>query len=599
MTAEQKALYRDVYHADRRQWQERLNQASGDVERLELQESAFSDKSAWGLGSAQCNVHPKVIQQAFRQGCKLPAYSDVFNDSEFFKTESLGTELLGGDVVLDGCQWSGRNVCRQSPDIAAIDRVVRILYKTTAQLGAATCRSCDTLLMLVGSGLKGPADGCARRRLFALVSDASFNPGFQDYTLCDVLGGHCVTGDSLEYPFEVRVASESNTLQVPNTRERARCFKHRTSDELAEIASGLAHEWRVAQLSYAMVSSMVMKVTGEVEPEEDPVASSSATDRQLRAATMVSAMSDPFSGPPPKRPSGRGRGRGGRGSCRSSSSRGAEAAEAAEAADDDDAPEEGSDADVASDAALPAHLHHLDADLLGIAAEVLLTETGNLLSDEPMDGGEAPSWASEDARAMAPQPPEAMGCSRSSSSSSSSGAPVPLAPAAAPPQEAIAVVGDVLDEVSQCSGIIAAEPAEPSASACASAVDAQKPESKSAVSGGGGCIVAPSASSSCSAEVAAKPHVGDPVPGGPEGWTMTTAGYCFDEANRYRCRLTTWSNGKSVSVYASGKKLPAFQRRLVTNGELLHWAKSDFSVAQKPVAKAKPKPKPAASPSAT
>ena len=95
MTAEQKALYRDVYHADRRQWQERLNQASGDVERLELQESAFSDKSAWGLGSAQCNVHPKVIQQAFRQGCKLPAYSDVFNDSEFFKTESLGTELLG------------------------------------------------------------------------------------------------------------------------------------------------------------------------------------------------------------------------------------------------------------------------------------------------------------------------------------------------------------------------------------------------------------------------------------------------------------------------------------------------------------------------
>ena len=77
-------------------------------------------------------MHPKVIQQAFRQGCNLLAYSDVFNDSEFFKTESLGTELLGGGVVLDGCQWSGRNVCRQSPDIAAIDRVVRILYKTTA-----------------------------------------------------------------------------------------------------------------------------------------------------------------------------------------------------------------------------------------------------------------------------------------------------------------------------------------------------------------------------------------------------------------------------------------------------------------------------------
>lgn len=260
MPGDQKELYLAIMR-DKREARaaQDAEQHSGAV-RPQVAASTFSTKSAWGMGSKACLIHPAVVQQAFAQGDRLPSNAELYNSNEYFVDEPLSGDLLGDGIELEGCPLLGRNVCRRHPDIQSIDVVARMLARLARSVGAAAASSNDILIMLEGAELK-PGVAGNRCRMFCLLSEAAFSPASEIFTICEICSHGDFSADELLFPFEVRVGLEACRLPLPGALP-AMCIKHRTSDEVALAAVGSASRWRAVALEYQIVSTMVMSVSG-------------------------------------------------------------------------------------------------------------------------------------------------------------------------------------------------------------------------------------------------------------------------------------------------------------------------------------------------
>lgn len=224
MDAGQKGLYLDLYRERRKERAQQLGQAAASRRADSIASSSFSCTSSWGVGSRHCAVHPVMIQQAFQQGQRLPSYSEVYNPDEFYIKDGLDGELLGADIGLDGCPVQRRNVCRDQSDIQAVDRLARILNAMARKVGAVAAASSDLLLMFEGSGLKAEGAPSGRARFFGLLSEASYNPLGQTFTMCEVLGSTTFAAWTWSSPSILRSPPKSAGCRCPAWRRH--CASH-------------------------------------------------------------------------------------------------------------------------------------------------------------------------------------------------------------------------------------------------------------------------------------------------------------------------------------------------------------------------------------
>lgn len=161
-------------------------------------DEAFSHSSSWGMGTANCAVHPHMVQVAFRDGQRLPTYEQVFDPTAFLVSDKYPDDgLLGWAMELDGCPCLATTICQRAPDFAGIRRVTQSLHALAQHLGPAATRSCDVLVMLEGSDVLVPVGGQTKCRLFGLLSDGNFSPVFLTFTVCEVLEDHEIARDDL------------------------------------------------------------------------------------------------------------------------------------------------------------------------------------------------------------------------------------------------------------------------------------------------------------------------------------------------------------------------------------------------------------------
>eukprot|EP00972_Heterocapsa_arctica_P100796 14859781-Heterocapsa_arctica.AAC.1 len=162
----------------------------------------------WNGGSREASLHPQHVQAAFEAGSRLPTLAEVYNPAEFRIDEALGwSDMLGDDIVIEGCPHRGRNVCENHPERAALTQITSCMTRMTQALGADFAKSCDALFLFESDSSGEEAD---KHRVFALLTMPNYNPLFQDFTLCHVSDlGMNMSAAEVAYPFHVDLASEA------------------------------------------------------------------------------------------------------------------------------------------------------------------------------------------------------------------------------------------------------------------------------------------------------------------------------------------------------------------------------------------------------
>jgi len=142
----------------------------------------------------------------------------VYDTAEFQIDEALGwPEMLGDDIVIEGCPHRGRNVCENRPDRAALTQITSAMTRMTQALGADFAKSCDALFLFESDS---SGEGADKHRVFALLTLPNYRPLFQDFTMCHVVDlGVNTSAAEVTYPFHVDLSSEATGLS-----DCARCF---------------------------------------------------------------------------------------------------------------------------------------------------------------------------------------------------------------------------------------------------------------------------------------------------------------------------------------------------------------------------------------
>lgn len=568
----------------------------------EASADAFSQSSAWGMGTARCTVHPAMVQSAFRDGQRLPTYEEVFDKRQFLVPEPvLAEELRGEHIQLEGCPCLGTTVCRQAPRITEITELGSMLSRLMQTLGAPASRSCDVLVMLEGCEVRDPTGAQTRSRLFGLLCDGNFNPLAQVFTMCEVLGNHEVGMDDLAFPFDVRLAQEHCRLRIP-TEAPQMCLHHVAGDEFAQMAVSLAVHWKIFTLDYTMVSIMVMRITGAKEFDPNPADARvpASLKADLKAAADINAMGMPGTETyRPPRAGGKGarssRGGSGPGRPRGRGAGASQRADVGAASSSRDGP-----APPAPIAESHAALEHLfdpeddifgddlygpvppqcDGELVALADGLLMgaVDCGDLMDDEPRaDDGEAPLEVQVE--------PSRVSSAGASAASSSSSAP-PAVTIIGGSDEVADVLETMVDELVTATGITAAEGAdEGSALVGADNLDGDivSPKASAAVMPAAAAASVGNVASSSSSQalpLATPAPLGEPIAGAPDGWVMQAGGYVFDTERRLRCRITGW--GPNVAIRIPGGASKAVKRSDVTDGELVNWMLAGFAEHLRP-----------------
>lgn len=560
MSADDKQIYTNMFRG-RLQERKRLAEevaAAGGPER-ESTSFELDLRSHWGLGSRACSVSPCVVKKFFDAGGKMPPKSEVYDESEY-----RVAEMPGGRVLEPQCQHiipcgaRGRNMCRMGPNTALIDEIIGGFNRFVRKLGKVRAKGGDVLICCEAQRPR-MADAGPKPRYFLFLSNASFNPMFQDFTWCKVADGSSTDADTETppYPIDLQVDIGRSRLLVPGMEDQE-CLRHCTSDELAAEMARVGEMWSVGQVDYTDISALVVRAIGPIPEMWTPCHTRGAADSAnsgqnrellsaLRAFDMMQRLDEP------RRQSGRHR------------------------------PER------ATAARRPPASSRLVQDPSPPAEALQLEEEGHAAGSLGPQGDKA-DWESED-----DDPSEAM-------VGVVGGLEIPLlefglreAPDASQLHRGVGeddndlVVADPSDPAEECSdevrqltddaaqliftegGLMARTPEEPVAdpsSAAGAVVDASAhgprtgPEEKNPTAPalqpqGGGEIVA----------------------GAPAGWAMTKDGYVFDEHHRRIGRITKWRTSISAKCYLhSGKCSMAKPQKSTSEGTLMRWLKMGVDI---------------------
>lgn len=529
-------------------------------------------KSHWSCGAERSVIAPEVIQQAFANGAKLPTNAELFNHSEFAIRDPEPGPVYGHGLVLESCGTLGRNLCRLHPRHAEASVAHDSLKMLADRLGPSAANSCDALVMFE-SIAPGSDDGPPRRRHWALLCHASYQPKFSDWVWCSPAEGVAVHKSDLPLPLEVCLASAP--VRIAGVGEQHELgFQHVSSDDLCLALVEEAPRWRMRICVYELLAPLRMKITG-LDPNPDldfefgPARrtaqrqkASSATASALADVALLNNLGDPMdfsnrSSGSVVRKQQRERRAG-----HSSAPRVARAEQPViqeaqpqpqPAIEDIFGGLSGDEGDSAQSVIVGLPGLAVDAELAELSAGLLIP---------------AVEEAHPDLDADLPGEDDQLGEPFATSASATASASRPQADAIDPDQvgRALDSMADVLDAASMLAAVAPAELGHADAgSASASSTSAAPVAANVPLVG-----LAPPTP----AQPLAPPALGPPIEGGPPGWTMSPAGYIFDEAGRHRGRITSW--GKPVATNVSVKCAlhgcsKAKARSRVSDGQLAQW----------------------------
>lgn len=398
---------------------------------------------------------------------------------------------------------------------------------------------------------------------FALLTIPSYNPKFQDFTMCEGCGDGRL---ALPFPLDIRLACGANPLWLPGVPV-AGAFQLISSDGIAKRMAVTAHEWSIGIVDYSMLSPTVMRVTGaradsrlrmvvgaggagkrKADPEE-------ALHKELHAALMLESLPDPLAAKPQRRFAAQG----GRGRSKRVASESAGAPSGSTRG-----PTETPPAPLEEDAARSGGIDE-DDEWHDHAAPILVGDgrmDGALISLGALESMIEESDEGTFAERAPPQAEDATDDAGQAGATSSSSACASSAAGGVPDADVVGVVGEVLAGVCAAAGIQekADEAHSLSSSASVAALAAAMPSEPAA---------AP----------VADPVVGAPLPGGPPGWTKTGLGYTFDPDRRMSGRITSWKNNCSMSCRLHKMCSLALRRHEAMDAELMRWLAAGKSVA--------------------
>lgn len=502
------------------------------------------------------------------------------NTTEFTIERPDHDALAGEGLVIDACPHMGRNICQHHHNFAKTSVLQASLNLLCDRLGKAFANTGDVLLIFGGTGMTGPP-GAQVIRKFALLSGISWSPKFQTFTMCNPIGSRAlVDREELALPLHLTLGLTDLEF-VPGVV--ASGLHHETSSDLAIGLCDLATSWRLRVCKYRLLSPMEMSVIGFEAAEDFDVRCAPGAQRaqparrrrrppaDLAAVFELNSLEDPLAGGAEhaaRRAAAAPRGVVGHRAAASPSPPSAGAGPIVDQALGDDR-QEGifGDADQSSDGAgedvgalledppLVDHLlHDLGADvLIDTAEQVDLMAPDLMLGEEdplPMAFGAAGAAEANSTKAASGA---AGGRGKGSKSNKADGGEVEQQEAA------IDELGNVCDIVAELADIVAADDAPPGGNASASSTDPP---------------VAQEVAAALAPALAPAPPppgaVGAPIPGGPQGWTMTPLGYVFFDAGRNRGRITTWGRNVSVrcSLHGCSK---AKNRGKISDGEMAAW----------------------------
>lgn len=570
LPADERALYKDMFNNRMRERREEAGQRQAQEAQQEASESeSLSSLSAWGCGGNRTMVHPNFVRKAFEQGQGLPPLAEVFDDSEYLMTGMSEAGLLGQDVIIDACGVQGRNLCRLDGAIELVDKLAAVVSALTSRLGIAEAQAGDILLKFSVVAAAGPM-GQARpsANFFALLSGCSFNPKFQDLTLCegsvDGIWQEEVAAP-IAYPLELRLAISHTRLILPG-RPVTECFKHTTSDEFFKRLALAAPCWQVAVVEYDMVAACRMRVMSAGERLRGSTLDHKGKRPKVRqdkllieALRMGGADDDPFA---------KGRVAGGT-RARSSGSGSASGATARSASIPEDVDELPGATSIDDDDEVRRSLPlsaltapQLDSALVELTSGEFLPDDNDSAEEEELPLGDEP-LAAQVAGSGAPA---------DQSSSSGDGGIGMVAATASPPPDVGASLASVAQVSAACS--LACEVLEEAVSGMAAPqTDGDEASTGAEVASASAEPSAASSSSALPPPPVAEPSLGDHVPGGPAGWTMTAKRMVFSPERRFAGHLTGWG-GKSMSmkcVAHDGKCNIAVNSQKFTVGQLVEW----------------------------
>lgn len=280
----EKEPYKELFRVRQRERQERVEEKPPAEGSFDACASGFCLKSAWGMGSGRCAVHPGAVQAAIAQGARLPAYQQFFDPMAFAVPTGLQGGLRGDGLEVDACPLVGRIVCKTSANFKTVGALFKQLDHIARRAGSVESKACDTLVMLEGVAAPGASQ---RHRLFVLLTDVSLSPLCAYWTLCEYRGGRELEHEGLAFPFEVSLVSEASPLNVSGAADDALRFAHRASDELAQLAGRVGDGWRLHLLEYSLVDVFVMRSLPlrRLSKRRRPRDRQASSERRLRSTT--------------------------------------------------------------------------------------------------------------------------------------------------------------------------------------------------------------------------------------------------------------------------------------------------------------------------
>lgn len=583
MTVEQRAPFKVLY-------ENRLLQRKAAAAR-EASRSVAEDavqpagRSHWHCGSKSLIVHPRFVQAALTESRALPKVEEVHNTTEFSIQAPEAAPLIGEGVVLESCPVLGRNLCKDHADKASVTALHTLMKSLCDRLGKQVANGGDILVLFEGMEAKPPLDFEVDRHL-ALLSSVTWSPRFCDWTMCMAQPPASVSPAALSFPLvvDLELVPLSAVLPAPAAEARS-SFHHETSEDLALKLQGRASKWRLRLCKYDLVSPTRMLVTGLEPAGEFDLQVDLAPQRPARRQRFASGLAGDLamvlalnaelrqsastsrlpSNSPASAQLAAGQRPAPRGQAAIAGDRLAREPVSARAPDEEDV--FGSDDDLQQEAGLPGEEEDdcladllesqrgMDQGLLQLAAGLLMPEVdrGDIMSADVAD----------DTEDRLPDAHVAAGTDATPAVGESAAQSSPDMVAADNLGEAM----DNLEAIVEMTAKLACDTGEE---------QGENPPSGAASSSSGGVDVAGAGVGApiVAAEAAPPPapaiNVGDPIPDGPAGWTMTRLGYIFDSDHRQRGRITAWGRNVSVKCSMHGCS-KAKGRDKVSNGALARW----------------------------
>lgn len=521
-----------------------------------------------------------------------PLPTQVYNISEFAVQEEFDGELLGEDVVLEACALFGGAACQLNPEqrhIAMIHDGMKVLCD---RLGASVARTADILVLMEGSCLRDPAQ-VAPQRIFALLSQVSYSPKFQDWTICDPDHSADTLGEPLQLPLRLSLGLGPTLFAALGLGGVG--LRHEASCDLAARMSEVAMHWRLRVCQYKLVSPMVMDMTGfepsellDIKCQDKPRGRRAGQGVDARVASDLAAirelehLGDPLSSrgassrattrTPATRQDKRHRNGSGAGAPRldegATSPLGDMWLNADNGWGNDPEQDEDGDLQYCEDFALVMleQAPPIDQELAALSEELLIPAIDHADIEHA-------DLAPEDEE---PQPLEEVLAGGGEGVGPEGGGRPGGLDKRAGLAHATAAIAEVVELAAQAAGVAGDSPAAPVADPL---------------------VVAGSSSSSAPNAAAGPPQpqpqlpmpdvgaslwpqgttndgpgaVGGPIPDGPVGWTMTAKGYVFCDQGRCPGRITSWGPNVSVRCTMHSRCRKAKGRARISDGRLAHW----------------------------